>query len=113
MTMFQINAGKYRHKIQIQKLVSSQDEYGETDNHWQTIVTTKAGIFPISGREFYAAQEVQSEMTHKIQTRYIKGISSDMRILFDGRVFNIISPPINWQEKNRELQFNCKEIFNG
>jgi hypothetical protein len=32
-----------------------------------------------------------------------------MRVLFGERVFSIVSPPINFQEKNIELQILCKE----
>lgn len=113
MTMFRINAGKYRHIITFQKLGETRNSYGEIDrdnnDNWENVLTTRAGIFPISGKELLSAEFVKAEMTHKIQLRYIKGINSDMRVLFGTRIFDIVSPPINFQEKNLELQLMCKE----
>lgn len=113
MSLFQINAGKYRHIITFQKLGESRNSYGEVDrdssDNWEDVVTVRAGIFPISGKELLSAEFVRAEMTHKIQLRYIKGIDSEMRIKFGDRIFDIVSPPINFQEKNVELQLMCKE----
>jgi SPP1 family predicted phage head-tail adaptor len=50
-------------------------------------------------------------MTHRIFVRFnpTLKINSSMRILFGDRIFDIISPPINFQEKNIELSILCKE----
>jgi SPP1 family predicted phage head-tail adaptor len=109
MTMFRLNAGKYRHPITIQKLVQTENSYGETTDEWIDETRMRAGIYPLSGKEFFSAEAVNSEITHKVHIRYISGITSDMRIIFNERIFNIISAPINWQEKNVELQLLCKE----
>lgn len=110
MTKFRINAGKYRHIVTIQKLVGNEDSYGEVIEDWEDIIKTRAGIFPLSGREFFQAEALNSEVTHKVQIRYLDGITTEMRINFNGRFLYIISAPINWQEKNLELQLLCKEI---
>jgi len=99
----------------IQRQIATDNPYGERprkdDANWENVMTTRAGIFPISGRDIFEAMRTDSEITHKIFVRYdptIK-IDSSMRILFDGRIFDIISPPINFQEKNIELSILCKE----
>lgn len=109
MTRYRINPGEYRHKIIFQKLVNIQNGYGEPTGVWTDILPARAGIYPLSGKEFYAAETVSSEVTHKINMRYKSGITSDMRIKFGERIFELISPPINFQEKNIELQLLCKE----
>ena len=110
-----MNPGKYRHVVIIQRQIATDNPYGERprkdDANWENVMTTRAGIFPISGRDIFEAMRTDSEITHKIFVRYdptIK-IDSSMRILFDGRIFDIISPPINFQEKNIELSILCKE----
>lgn len=111
MTMFRINAGKYRHVITFQALQDTADTYGENTATWVNTITTRAGIFPISGKEYYSTQlETKTpEITHKIQLRYQSGITSEMRVKFGDRIFDIISPPINFQEKRLELQLMCRE----
>jgi SPP1 family predicted phage head-tail adaptor len=110
-----VNPGKYRHVITFQSQVETDNPYGERprndDTNWENVMTTRAGIFPISGRDIFEAMRTDSEITHKIFVRYDPNfkINSSMRILFDGRIFDIISPPINFQEKNIELSILCKE----
>ena len=114
--MARINAGKYRHLVTFQRLKqANQNSYGETstneDENWEDAFTSRVGIFPLSGREFLGLQgDVKhSEISHRIVLRFMKGITSDMRIKFGSRVFEIISPPVNSYERNDELLFFCKE----
>lgn len=115
MSRYRINPGELRHRITIQRLSNTQNYYGEiainTNKTWTDVVTVRAGIYPISGKEFFSAETVNSEITHKVKIRYIKGLTSNMRIKFGDRYFQIISPPINFQEKNIELQLLCKELI--
>lgn len=112
MARYRINPGELRHKIIFQKLdKDAENDYGEPIEKWDDISSAKAGIYPISGREFYAAETVNSEVSHKVNIRYIPGITSDMRIVFGERIFELISPPINFQERNVELQLLCKELM--
>jgi len=112
MTKFRINPGNYRHRITIQEKIRTQNKYGEEINNWIDVISTRAGIYPISGKEFYAAEKVNSEVTHKIHMRFIPHVKirSDMRIKFGERYFQLAGPPINFQEKNVELQLLCKEL---
>jgi len=111
MTLFNINPGKYRHVVTIQKQTTARNPYGEISEEWTDVAKARAGIFPISGKEVFQKQFVESEISHRIHIRYNPTyvINSQMRILFNNRVFSIVSPPINFQEKNVELQMLCKE----
>lgn len=80
------------------------------DEDWKDIATTWANINPISGKEYYSAETINSDLTHKIRLRYRKGITPDMRILYNGRIFYIISV-INEYEKNTMLQLMCRELI--
>lgn len=109
---YRINPGEYRHVITIQQKTGTQNDYGEEIEDWVDVVTIRAGIYPINGKEFFAAETVNSEITHKVNMRYIpnKTITPDMRIRFQDRYLQILSV-INFQEKNVELQLMCKEII--
>lgn len=109
MSRYAINSGEFRHPITIQKLDKSRNEYGEVIEEWIDFLEIRAAIYPLSGKDFFSAETLNSEVTHKINTRYVEGITSAMRIKFGERYFEIISPPINFQEKNILLQIMCKE----
>jgi SPP1 family predicted phage head-tail adaptor len=110
MTRYRVNPGELRHIISFQKLVDSQNEFGEVVNEWVEVAKTRAGVYPISGKEFFSAEKVTSEVSHKLHIRFLPNISPDLRIQFNDRYFHIISV-INFQEKNIELQLLCKELI--
>lgn len=110
MSRYAINPGEFRHTITFQESSGTQDDYGELIDDWKDVITVKAAIYPISGKEFYAAETVNSEVTHKINMRYKPGLKPSMRVKFKDRYFNIISI-INFQERNVELQLMCKELI--
>ncbi|SHF16394.1 phage head closure protein [Caloramator proteoclasticus] len=99
-----------RHRITLQKLEMVQDSYGQATENWVDVVTVWAAVNPISGREFFQAETINSEVTHKILIRYRKGVEPSMRVKFKDRIFTILSV-INFQEKNEALQLMCKELI--
>lgn len=109
MSRYRINPGEFRHRITIQKMSKIKNDYGELLDTWVDFLEVRAAIYPLSGKEFFAAETTNNEITHKINIRYVPGITSAMRIKFGERYFQIISPPINFQEKNVLLQIMCKE----
>lgn len=100
-----MDPGKLNKRItfQLQDLDSEDEE-------WEDIATTWASINPISGKEYYSAETINSDLTHKIRLRYRRGITPDMRILYNGRIFYIVSV-INEYEKNTMLQLMCRELI--
>jgi SPP1 family predicted phage head-tail adaptor len=117
MTKFQINAGKYRHIVTFQRLRENQNTYGEVakniDVNWENAFQARVGIFPLSGKEILTEDVRKGEISHKILMRYTKNVDSSMRIKFGNRIFEIVSPPINFQEMNLEMQLLCSEIHNA
>lgn len=112
MTLYKINPGKYRHIITIQEKGTARDNYGRTVDTFTDVITCRAGIFPISGRDVFMRDFTESEITHRIHIRYnpTVTITSDMRIVFGEKYFMITAPPINFQERDIELQLMCKEV---
>lgn len=98
-----------RHRITFQKQVSGENEYGEPVSGWEDVKTVWSSVNPVVGKEYFAAETIQSEISHKIRIRYIKGIKPNMRIKFKDRYFSIVSV-INYEERNVELQLMCKEL---
>ncbi|GAA0763858.1 phage head closure protein [Clostridium sartagoforme] len=111
MSRYRINSGEFKHHIIIQQLDKVRNEYGELIDTWVDFLGIRAAIYPLSGKDFFAAETVNSEVTHKINIRYIEGITSAMRIKFGNRFFEITAPPINFQERNILLQIMCKERY--
>ena len=76
-------------------------------------------VVPMSGREYEESQKIRAETTYKISTRFFRHITSEMRILYDYREFEILSV-LDLGGKHDELQIIAAEkntqtaqTFNG
>jgi SPP1 family predicted phage head-tail adaptor len=95
-----LSAGRLRHRITIQQLVTTGQDptTGELNQEWQDLHTSvPAAIEPLSAREFMASQAVQSKYSARIVIRYRAGLDPAMRIVgvcgcHEGRIFN----PAGW-----------------
>ena len=107
------DSGKMRHRVTIQRYDGTVDDYGDVrddvDENWADVKTTWAAIDPVSGREFYEAQQSQSEVTHKIRCRYFEGLTTACRILHQGRKFRIVSV-IDWGMRHESYLIMAKEL---
>ncbi len=107
-----MKAGTLRHIVDIEyRAGDTSDGYGNTTASWQKLwqnipAEVKSTITP----ETYVGGEVQSQKLVTITTRYLSGIDDSMRLLFDGRYFNISSIN-NVEERDIELIFTTKEVI--
>ena len=106
-----MNIGKLRHRITLLRQVNEVNDYGASTQIWKRVATVWADVRPLSGREYFSAQQVQSEVTTQIWLRHIEGIKPTMKVKFGKREFEIISV-LNTQERDVSLQLMCKETGN-
>ena len=105
------NPGKLNKRVVIQQPSTLKDDYGQSImDAWEDFKTVWAEVSPIVGREYFAAETVNSEITHKVRLRYRTGITPDMRIKYGDRILSIQSV-INYKEMDVELQLMCKELI--
>lgn len=107
-----MNIGKLRHRVTLQQQINDQNDYGASVTQWQDVATVWAEIKPISGREYFSAQQVQSEVSTLIWIRYRTGIEPTMRVIHKGKHYEIVSA-LNYQGVNKSLQLMCKDLLNG
>lgn len=100
--------GKLRNRIDIEEPTQQTNESGETQPTWSIKQTVWASVEPLRGQEAFIAQQVNNEITHKVVMRYTSGITSNMRIDFNGRKL-YISSIVDQFERNEYLELTCKE----
>jgi SPP1 family predicted phage head-tail adaptor len=98
-----------RHRITIQQPTISQGSMGGATETWSTLATVWAQKANKSSREFYAAHKINAEITDLFICRHRTGVESNMRVLFDGQAYDIISA-IDPDGRRRELHITCKEV---
>lgn len=104
-----MRAGRLHHRITLERETVTKNEFGEEVSAWEPYATRWAEVRPQGGKEFWAAQQVIDDLSHEVRLRYMPGIRSKDRLLFKGRVFDIVSPPVNVGERNVELVLMCRE----
>ena len=83
-------AFKLRHRVIIEQKSITRDAYGSAIESWVAFAdNVPAEVYPLSGKEFIAAQSVQAGVTARITIRYIIGVVGDMRVRHDGNTYNI------------------------
>jgi len=103
-----MRAGKLSHPVTIQRDAGVVNSSGQVIPNWVTYAERRAGIRPLSGREYMQAQSLGAEVTHEVAIRYDQGVTSGMRVLHNGRILEIESV-MNIDEKNIDMILMCKE----
>lgn len=79
---------KFDKKITLQSSTESQVN-GEVVNTWGTFAIVWAQVDPTVGREYFSARQIIDEALFKMTIRYIDGVTTKMRVLFDGDYYDI------------------------
>lgn len=99
-----IQAGKLRHRIEIQHKVIPRDpvtlEFGEPAR--AAFAKPWAEVTPLSARDLLAAQAAQSEATARMKIRYRPGVLPTMRIVYRGELYSIEGPPLEDSDSGLE-----------
>lgn len=91
---------RYRHRIAIQEKVETQDSDSlEVTHSWENVFldsdteldSVAAEVLLGPGREFDRADAKQAETSARINFRWFPGLLPTMRIVWEGRTFDILS----------------------
>lgn len=100
--------GKLRHYVDLQSATASQNNYGEESKVWATDESIFAQIEPLRGQQLLEYQQINTELTHRIIIRYTANATSEKRIKWGARIFDI-SVVRNIEERNIFQELLCKE----
>ncbi len=103
-------AGLRQHKVTLISLSRARDTYGQSTVTTATVADFYVSIQPLRGQERILSMQVQPEATHKLRMVYDSRVSAESRLAFGSRTFEVMGPPINVDERGRELELTCKEL---
>lgn len=89
--MIRFDAGVLDQRVTLQRQVAGIDGYGQASTSWATVATVWARVQPLRGREFFAAAQMQAEVSTKISIRWRAGVAPTMRVLWRGLAHEIVS----------------------
>jgi SPP1 family predicted phage head-tail adaptor len=101
--------GEMRYQITIQRITPITNENGFESESLQDFKTVRAAVTNLHGKEYFAAKAVQAENTVKFTIRYLAGVDQTMKILFQGKPYNITAID-NIKYKNRYMEIQATEV---
>ncbi|MCU7917071.1 MAG: phage head closure protein [Candidatus Thiodiazotropha sp. (ex Epidulcina cf. delphinae)] len=99
-------SGNLRHKITIQRATVTRSNSGQAVKNWGDVATVRADVYSISGREFFDADQVNSDVTLKVVVRFINGIDPGMRVVHNRRIYDI-KAVLNQENRRRPTLLMC------
>lgn len=103
-----IPGGALRHHITIQSPVSVNGIAG-AETEYVYFADAMSLIEALRGNDQWRMGQFTSQKFVSIRLRWIAGVVSSMRVLFEGRVF-VVQDAVDVQERKRVLQLLCVEL---
>lgn len=86
-----IRAGEMRHRLSIQEQTFVPDAAGQPEEAWALHAEVWGAVEPLLGNEFVASLQRQDRLPTRFRMRFLEGVVPRMRIVFDGRLFDILT----------------------
>jgi SPP1 family predicted phage head-tail adaptor len=105
-----MRAGNLRHRVTIQESTPTRNSKGEEIDSWSTFGggARAAAVIPLAGREAFNARQRHAEAELRIELRHLAGVTTKMRVSYDGRLFDILDVA-DIEERGRETHLLVKE----
>lgn len=97
--------------ITIQRNYPAQDaNTAENTDSWQTFCQVYAELQIGNGREYFGAKKYVEELDGIIKTmQFVRGILPDMRILWQGKYYEILT--VNEMQHLNKVELKIKKVF--
>lgn len=106
-----MRAGRLNQRVTFQRRTESLNAYREDVGTWADIETVWAGVEPVSGREFFSALQVQSNISTRVVARYSEAVADVTvkdRIVHGSNIYDIVSI-LNIGSRKKEFHFMCTQ----
>ena len=99
-------AGELNERVTLQQRdTTSQNSLGENVAAWVDVGTSIAAkVEPISGREYFAAAQMQSTIDVRFTIRHRAGVLPTMRVMWRGNAYDIVGEPIDPNARREWLE---------
>ncbi len=107
------NAGERRHRIEIRAQVQGADAWKTPTETPAAFASPWAAKLSHSGRKFFQAQQMRSEVTEVFNIRYIPGITTRMRVVegpADAEISYEILDVDDREGRHAEIDLYCKAV---
>lgn len=101
-----MDIGKLNRRVGIMHKVETVDELLQTTHRFEVVHKVWSGIEPVSMKEITDGDKVKYEATNTFVIRYRPDVTEEMKIEYNGKIFDIISV-IDPMEKHESLEITA------
>lgn len=98
-----LKAGIMDQKAEIQTPIDGVNSIGEPTFTYSAFATRWMALLPLSGAERIASLQNEGTVTHRVRMRYTAGLKPKMRLVSEGRTFEIDSVVERGRREEHEL----------
>ena len=103
-------SGQLSRLLTIQQASNATDAEGSPQEVWTNTGSVWAQVRPLTSRETLIAAQAGVQLTHVVTIPYRGDVTARTRLLEGSRVFDIVSQPIDVEERHIELELMCMEL---
>ena len=102
--------GSLRHRITVQAATEGSDDMGQVISTWTDFKTMQAAVDAVSSTERILADSPDNPISYRFITRYDAGIDPDMRVVHDGKTYEIrgVLPLDNY---GKYMRLDCTSVL--
>lgn len=115
--------GELRQRVTVQVRTETSDGHKGFTEAWANVppVRRAAGVKPLAGRDLERARQIDPRISHEVRLRFWREYRDHLdggrtRLLYhptadssDDRTLEIVSPPVDVEERHEELTVLCRE----
>jgi SPP1 family predicted phage head-tail adaptor len=105
-----MQAGRLNKRITIQRQQKIQKPSGQLIGEWVDVCTIWAEVNCTDSKAVDSNGVIQHEGLYRFFIRWRTGITADMRVQWDGRIFELTGPPADWKGERIGLTLITKEL---
>ena len=102
-----MNAGSLRHIVVLQEKRPLRDAMGGEIITFTNRGIVSANAVPLAGRELFAAQQIQPEVSVRFEIRFRPEVRPEWRVVWQDRIYDVLSV-IDVEARGRELHLLCR-----
>lgn len=117
-----MQTARYRHRLILERRVDAKSPTGQTTHTYEELAEVLGSIEPLSGREFFAAAQVQADVSTRIRIHFRDDVDETCRVVhivkvespMKAEIYDITAVLPDAATGRREIQLMCtKRIAEG
>ena len=105
-----VEAGRLNKRITIQRQEKVRKPSGQVVGEWKDVCTVWAEVNCTDSKAVDSNGAIQHEGLYRFYIRWRRGITAEMRVVWDGRIFTLVGPPADWKGEKVGLTLLTKEL---